>query len=251
MSDTTFGDSRNLFENLPEDNQENNPGPDDNDIEIPSDPEELKKIIKGKKEADRFIEQLKNETNEIRQELQTRLTVEEMLAKIESKQSEPQQPNPAGPEETTPGERGEEKPDLREEVSKFYREERQRETAEANFKKAMMSLQETYGNSARNALEKTAKDLNVSKDFLNDMATKSPDGLMKLVQGVVPAPDSRPATPPASRVDTSKTFMPSNKRGKSFYTKLRKENPKEYFSQKTQLQMFKDAASLGKDFYEL
>lgn len=227
---------------------------DQEELAIPTDPEEIAKLVKGKAESDKFIEQLKKENAEMRTDLTTRLTVEEALEK-----ARPANPNTPT---TTPAPTGgaannqnSEATGLSEDalmskVKGLLEEERTKETRTRNRQIAVQNLREVYGSDYATYVTKAAEKLGVITKFLEDMADTSPEGLMNVVKGAVPVPDKRPEAPPSNQVNTGGIIDPNTTKNNSYYQKLRKESPKVYYSPKIQIEMMKQAESLGNAFYQ-
>ena len=225
----------------------------DTEVVVPTDPEELKQIVKGKLEADRFIEKLKTENGEMRQELQTRLTVEEMMEKMARPQPVAPNPTPTPPQgEPTNNQGGEARTseaEVQETVAKLIEAERTKENQTRNRALVVTQLQEAYGADYPTYVAKAASELGVAREFLEGMADKTPEALVNLVKKTVGLPDNRPGTPPASAVNTAAELGDVTRKNNAYYSKLRRENPKLYYTAKLQNEMMKEAIAQGDAFY--
>lgn len=111
-----------------------------------SNPEELAKAYFN---ADGFINHLKNETGSLREELDKRMTLEELLAVKQQEQQISTEPKAVGQPQETPV--IEPQPtekvdlDLGAEVRRILTEESVKKTADSNLETVMNSLMSTYG----------------------------------------------------------------------------------------------------------
>lgn len=199
-------------------------------------------------EKDRFIEQLKNEGAELRQELRSRTNLEEIVGKLKPATPAPT-PLPSG--ETAPLAREpvvEPAVDLEEKFREFLAAERSKDTATTNVNKAKAGLIERFGSDYASTLKTIAAELEVSEAFLNDMATTSPTGLLKLVDSVK-KPAQPPVNPPRSR-DAGPVPNAAGRRNKAYYDDLRRNDINLYLSARIQNQLYQDAMQQGESFYK-
>lgn len=111
------------------------------------------------------------------------------------------------------------------------------------------TLKEQFGSvqSANEAVNKKAKELNVSVDWLMDAAGKSPTAFFATM-GL--SNDAKSTNTPASFSDN--IIRPEGNRGKKdfkYFENLRKENSKAYYSSQVQREMFNARKELGDNFY--
>lgn len=198
-----------------------------------------KKIV----HADQHISNLEKELAEMRTELQTRLTVEEMMGKLEQKREPTREMLETNRQET-----GKEI-DLSAEVQKLMKQEKEKDRREANISAARAGLKERFGADYNQRLKSIAEELSVSEEFLSQMAASSPSGLLKLVDSVAKPDDNRPISPPKGSVDPFKISSPDRK-SKAYYDKIRKEDPGLYFSRRVQNEMHAEAVRQGASFYQ-
>lgn len=212
-------------------------------------------LARSKVEADAFITRLQAENAGMRQELNTKQTLEEYVDKMTatkeaapvSRTLEQQATEQGGNSATLTADKLDEMIDQRVNAREKDRIHTQ------NLQTVKQTLQETYGNDYVNKLKETATSLGMSEDYLNQMAKETPKALLKLVG--VSATDSTQSrsnqaglfTPPAS----VNGFAPNtgNAQDFSYYEKLRKTSPKEYWTPTVQNEMHKNAARLGEKFY--
>lgn len=202
--------------------------------------------------ADKHITDLESELAELRTELAARVTVEEMLEKIQKPQVQQQQPT----RETPPTNRQEpgspEKPeiDLQSEVQKLLKQEKDKDRRDANIKSARDGLKERFGADYNAKVKQIASELEVSEEYLTSVAASSPNGFLKLIDSVAKPDDNRPTTPPNSSVNPGGFQAGADKKNAAFYRELKKSDPTAYFSKKVQKEMHDQALKMGPAFYE-
>jgi len=186
-----------------------------------------------------MIENLKRENGEMRDELQTRLSVADQLQRF--------QPNaaPVEPKVDTPpaGDRNLSDEDLIARIRQVAQTEREQERVTANLNTVAARLVELYGSDdkAKEVVAQKASELGVSVQFLQSVAQTSPKAFFNQL-GV--DQQSQVHTPPAPRgtvnpqATTSGGVQPGSY---EYYEEIRRSDPKRYFSAKTQNQLMKDA----------
>jgi hypothetical protein len=203
-------------------------------------------LAKGKMESDQFIEQLKKEQAELREELSKRLTSEEVLEKI--REANQQQGQSQG--DNTSPQLSEER--LSELVKKSLESTRTEETKLNNVQSVDQQLVNQFGDKAGEWLVNKAKDLGVSVNFLQDVASTSPQaffntvGLNQTNLGKASVTQGSVNTTVMSQVNTAGQPQHGTKK---FYDQLRKENPRKYWTPEVQNQLFKSRQELGDKFY--
>lgn len=192
--------------------------------------------------ADATIKAREEELATMRQELQTRLTVEEQLRKARE-DSNRATGNPAQDPPKTPQAISEEDLNARilEVTNRASREARARQNAE----EVAAKLVELYGDTAKanEVVRRRAADLGVSVEFLRDAAAQSPKAFYAQLGLDTSANTSnqRVAPPSRSEVNLNGNTSMVKEGSYEFYEQIRKDRPKEYFSIKIQNQLMKDA----------
>lgn len=202
-------------------------------------------------EKDNFIKKLQQENEEARNELKARMNLEELADKVTRGYRPEQRPtNPQTPDTEKAPEKTEETNtvDVAAEFEKLYEERVTKENRARNVAKSRESMKSLYGADYETAIVKASEELGVSKEYLLDMAATSPDGFTRVVQSAVKPDDNRPTTPPSS------TFTPTGgsdvRKNNAYFQKMRKEDPKRYFSKQVQVEMHKEAVRQGDGFYQ-
>lgn len=206
-------------------------------------------LAKAKVHADSHISNLEKELQELRTDLQARLTVEEMLERVERSQKAPTDPTREKPD-TARHEPGSPKEvDLAAEVAKALKSEKEKERREANLEKTRAGLKERFGADYNQKLKEIAAQLEVSEDFLSGMAVTSPSGFFKLVDSVAKRDNDKPVVPPAPSFDPAKIKDYQGTKTAAYYRELRRTDPNTYFSRRVQNEMHREAVRQGAAFY--
>lgn len=200
-------------------------------------------LAKGKTEADAYIEQLKQELAEMREDLNKRAGLEDVLDSVKAAQSTSQEPTKT--------------PEIDESMldklveQKITAIESQR-TAQENEAAANAKMVEHYGDveKAKAAFTAKAAELNMDPASLRSMAQQSPKAFMTLMG--VSAKEHTPAkTQGTVRTDALPNVSGGPREGTfAWYQQLRRENPRKYYQPAIQNRMFEDRKRLGEDFYK-
>lgn len=209
-------------------------------------------IAKGKIEADNHIKELERQLEELRGDLSKNEYAKTLLETLQGKAEAPTSSNTAdaqqqrsegsAADQNTTGEAG----DLESLVEETIRKREQQQTAQQNLSQVQETLSQAYGTEANKVVQERAKELGMSLDRLQEIATESPSAFMRLI-GDAPAVENNPA--PKSSVNTTAAFNQSNERNWSYYQNLRRTNSKQYYSPKVQNQLVQDRQRLGDRFY--
>jgi hypothetical protein len=115
-----------------------------------------------------------------------------------------------------------------------------------NFSVVERKLKEQYGNDYHSVYQKKLEELNLSKDFADDLAKNHPNLFIKTFD-LEPKVNQPQVLPRSSTRNTS--FAPTTlKRDWNYYQEMKKVNPKLYLDPKIAIQMHDDAIALGPDF---
>lgn len=216
-------------------------------------------LARSKVEANAFIDRLKKEAADLRQELNTRLTMEQYLDKMGTLNQRNQEPD-AGFNEPNDPNFGENKPAFKQEDiekivdQKVSEREWQRIQAQ-NIAEVKNELNKAFGNSVPDKLREASKELGMTEQEMNELAAAKPKAFLKLVGALeqrAQSPQSQDSlfTPPRSVVNTGvKDLGPTAHRDSKYYRELKQKDPKEYWTPRIQNQMHKDALSIGEAFF--
>lgn len=210
-------------------------------------PEEL---ARGKVEADAFIERLKSELAELRNELSSRVRLEEAIDKLLSNQTPAA---PANGDNHAPDDGGSKTEMLTtqqiEEMLERRLSEREKEQVRArNLAEVRNKLAETFGPDYVSKLKQLAVELGTSNEELNKLAAENPKMFLRLVNvGGNSAPVQNPL--PKSGISPDAARPQTGVRNKAYYDNLRKTDPRTYWTPKIQNQLYNDRLALGEKFY--
>ena len=214
---------------------------------------DVNELAKAKIYADRTISDRERELAELREDLNKRLTAEQLLEEIrQNKQPANSQAAVTPPpvtnanEKTTPV-------DLQAEIRKVMEEQNRTSQAQTNLSVVADKLVEVFGSedTANRIITQKAKELGVSTQFLQSVATQSPKAFFAQI-GLTPEQTRVNSTPstPRSEVAVNVNLNNGPKPGTyAYFETMRKENPKAYFNPKTQIQMANLAMEKGDAFY--
>jgi hypothetical protein len=202
-------------------------------------------LARSRLEADNHIARIERENAGIRAELQKRLSMEELLTKL---QSQTQAPAAGQDNQKTNSDGSQNQPQTAEvkpeEVSKLVQSElakaRAADIARTNLQFAKQKLTEAFGENYREVLDAKVKELGVTQDYLNRLAMEQPNVLLKLVGE---PPKAQNAQVPTGRtIDASKQVLNNQTpadgfKGQKYFTSLLKSDPAKFWSAKTQLEM--------------
>lgn len=198
-------------------------------------------LAKGKLEADAFIEQIKSENSALREENNKKIDAETQLEKLRAdlvaarqKSSEPK--GNTSPELTTDA--------IEDIVQRSVTKIEQTKTATQNIAAANDSAAKHFGgeDKAKEAIRAKASELGLTVEEIKAIASKSPSAFSEML-GIKSVPAK-----PNVQDKLNKPDVNLNNQGSTGYTKvdskeyfdsIRKENPKLYWSPKTQQEIFK------------
>lgn len=210
---------------------------------------------KALRDKDAFIESLKREAAEARQEAQKRMSLEEFWQKTqEAKKEVPASiSTPVTPIQEEREENNKNEP---QDIAALVREALAMELTKAkqtqNLGTVRNELEKVWGPNYVETLKQKTVELGLGTDFVDSIAARSPTAFLALVgantQASAPvAPNAQ--VPPMSSNRTVFNTSSNEDRNQAYYDKLKKEDPKRYFSVPVQLQRHKDALAMGEKFF--
>lgn len=201
---------------------------------------EIKDLARGKVESDRFIEILKKKNDDLLKELNTRTSLDTFLDQMKA-QKDPGHvdvPTPQGGQQSPALDDSNLEAKLNELLS---RREAQR-TQETNVDKVTRVLSEQFGNDATLVINHKAKEVGMTPQELQQLASRSPSAFFKLVGVSETAAPGQVPVVPRSGVNSLGQNQSTGMRNKKYYEALKHSDPKKYFDQKTTVQMMRDMA---------
>ena len=135
--------------------------------------------------------------------------------------------------------------DLKSLVEKTLTEREQQATANQNISAVDSKLQDMYGTEASNVLLNKSKELGISLERMQNLASESPSAFFTLLGEKQES--FKPMTQGSVRTD-GVSMQSSSQRDWSYYQKFRRENRNEYYSPKVQQQLMEDKMRMGDKF---
>jgi hypothetical protein len=213
---------------------------------------DVEALAKGKLEADKFIEQMKQENAALKEDLEKQAYKLGVTTKMEEMASAPTTElldpnnNNSGTTNTANTQPSSSEADIESLVEQTLRKREQEGVAKNNIAIVESELAQAYGTEAASAVQNKANELGLPMSELQGMAAKSPAAFMQLMGRS--APKTSPLVQGSIRTEGS-TMQASSEKDFAFYQKLRRENSTEYYKPSTQRQMMADADRLGDRFY--
>lgn len=208
-------------------------------------------IAKGKLEADNHIKELERQLEELRGDLSKNEYAKQLLETLQGKAEAPTSSNTVAAQQNNEGSAADqnttgEASDLESLVEETIRKREQQQTAKQNLDQVQETLTKAFGTEANKVVQERAKELSMSLDRLQEIASESPSAFMRLI-GEAPVAENNPT--PSSSVNTTAAFNQSSERNWNYYQNLRRTNSKQYYSPKVQNQLVQDRQRLGDRFY--
>lgn len=201
------------------------------------DSELLKALAKGKYHGDKTLDLKLTQFDELREELdkredlaKTQAKLDELLTKIEKSQSGDNNQSTPEPMDLNQLDAAIE--------TKFQAIETRKKEA-ANMEEVENRLRARFGDNAASILKDKMNTLSLTRDDLKFLAKRSPEAVLNTL-GLNSEQTDTYQAPPRSNVRTD-SFKPTVEiRDAVYYEKMRREQPKEYFSEKISVQRLKD-----------
>jgi hypothetical protein len=211
-----------------------------------SDPEVL---AKGKLEADTYIQSLEGQLADLRTDMSKQDYAAQLIQELKGEATATGDvslalQNTASTEDTTTPV-GQSEEDLKSLVEKALSDRDKSKVTESNQQLVEAELTKKFGNDAQAEVSKRAKELGMSLDRMQEIASESPNAFLSLMG----QPEQNLSSMTSSSIRTeSVTQQASSDRDWNYYQKLRKENRNLYYSPKVQQQILDDKLRLGGKF---
>jgi hypothetical protein len=218
-------------------------------------------LAKAKAYSDAFIERLQKEQAALRNELNTRIKVEELMDRMSTVNNTRSDANTQSTQ--TGGENGQDgaanknlsPADIEKVVEERLYKKEQEARIQNNTKLVIDQLKLSFGDNYIEEVDSRIKNLGISREFVNETAKREPKAVFVLLglneqktqatqnQGIF-------GNPIRSNVNTT-SFGIKDTGNKTFsdFEKIRKEEPSRYFTPAVQNEMHKLAMELGDRFY--
>lgn len=224
---------------------------------------DVQSLAKGKAEADAYITNLLSRVDEMKSELNTRLTLEQFMDKM-NQSRQPDGNRESGNDESpvnreeqnqTPNQNGAAtiKP---EDIERIIDERERKKVADRNVNEVKERLRQTFGDNYVKELDSRASELGIDRAYLNNLASTSPKAFFRLIGERSQDNSNDSASLFGGRTNVnSETLV--NKDGRkpgertaSYYAEIKKKNPSLYWSPEIQIAKHKDAMKLGERFFD-
>lgn len=202
-------------------------------------------LAKGKAESDAYIETLKSQLVAEQAKAANGMNVDKLMEEIR-KLNAGNVPN----DQRQPLENDRQAPsslNVEELVLQTLRKDEQTRTIAQNRQTVIDKVNEVWGADASKELQKTARTLGVSVDYLNSVAQQSPSVFFQLTGLNNPRGVPSGTAVPTSTVRFGESS--GTKRDLNFYNDMRRTNPALFRETKTKIQMERDALAQGEDFF--
>lgn len=217
------------------DNVEPTPGASSDNVDV---------LIKRLEDKDKFIDQLKHETAQMREAVALLEPLKEELKALKAELSNGQ------PRDNTRPQLSE--VDIKSLVQKTITESETSRSAAQNLKEANTKFAAQFGGDyarAGEAVKQRAQEMGLSVEFLKDVAARSPSAFLKFMNDGTPATSDETGSMPFKGTVNTAVLKENNSNAlkvgtKAYYDDMMKKNPSQYFSPKTQLEIM-DFAKRG------
>lgn len=184
-------------------------------------------LAKGKAHADAHIARLEATLSQLRDELKTRTTTDQLMDQIKALKG-------SGTPEFTPTPQGQnegaDKGLTVQDVERLLAEREASRNKEANLNQAVNTLKEMYGDETPQMIQAKARELGVDTNYLKNLAKESPKIFTNLFQPKTQAAKDVFNAPPASRVNSFGVGNNTSKEKYSDFRKVQRENPNVFYS---------------------
>lgn len=207
--------------------------------------------LKALHHAQQHIPRVEAEAQGMRDELKSRLALEDLVNKLQSSQeksagdsnSEVIPPQSEIPNQEADEPKGLSREQLAELVQQTLAQEQQKSVFDTNVDKVASELEQKWGPGYRSLMTEKAKELGMSAEDLLDLAGKSPKAFFNTV-GVssAPAQNSNDHAPPRNSQGTPNPLTGNTGKDQKYYSNLRRENPNLYWSKEIQNEIFNGVA---------
>lgn len=215
-----------------------------------SDPQVL---AKGYDSAQSYIKDLERQTAELREDLSKQDYAGQLLKELRSGQAMPSAGEPVRSASDTDSGVSEgnttsalSEDDLKKLINQTLTQNERDNTKKQNLDQADKRLTELFGTEVEAEMDKRSREVGMSREQLINIAAESPNAFFKLIG------EDKPQTPNPVRQGSLNTAAGFNDRAPerdwSFYQKMRRENPREYYRPETQRKLLEDKLRLGDSF---
>lgn len=197
---------------------------------------EVKDLARGKIEADKYIEILKQRLDEATKEINTRTSLDSFLKEIKGAK-QPVQHDVIDPP-VDPQKKVLDDSEIEKRFEDYLARRESQRSSQTNLEKVQETLITQFGPEAKIVINKKAQELGMSVSALEQIASQSPSAFYRLV-GV--AEERNPVggvQMPRSQVNPSQQVS-SGVKNKAYFDKLKQVDRAKYFNPQTTVEMIK------------
>jgi hypothetical protein len=214
------------------------------------DPETL---AKGKLEADSYINDLESQLAQLREDLSKQDYAKTLLEQLQNKATETtnvksevrSNNNNSGAETEGNTSREVSEDTLKSLVEQTLTERERNNTVKQNLDSVNRQLEDKFGTEAKSKIERKSRELGISVQRMQEIASESPSAFFTLIGEQVKPP--QPMVSGSIRTE-GVNMQKSDERNWAWYQNLRRTNKNEYYSPKVQQQILEDRKRLGDKF---
>jgi hypothetical protein len=209
---------------------------------------DVNSLAKSKIASDNHILRIESENAQLRQELKTRLSLQEFYDQVKTKIPSPSNPQHTPQDEPERNEVSIEQVESL--VGKRLQEHLTQEQQKSNLAYVQKEVERRLGPNFKKLMRDRAAEVGEAEENLTNLAMTKPKLFLELMVPKVTSGESLSSLP-RTQLDTGKMGnYGSTVRNQSFYTKLKQADPKKYNSREVQTQMHKDALALREKFFQ-
>lgn len=204
----------------------------------------VEQLAKAYMQADEFIETLKGENSQLREEVQKGATLDDVMKRLEAK---PSGGTDQSAKTTQSGLSAEQVVSIVRAQLTGLETER---TQQANLVKADAELKKLFGEKAKEMFEREAPTPELKKALMS-LASVSPEKFVALFvpKGQQQTTDNSTSVNTAALQGAAASGREADPTCKEFYDNLRRKEPRKYYSQAVQIQMNKAAVANPNKFF--
>jgi hypothetical protein len=215
---------------------------------------DIETLAKGKWESDAYIQQLEDEMKSLREETEKSASIDTLLEALKGKaagtgNATGETSNNASGTHNGGTNQNVTEDTLKSLIDSTITEREKRATAAQNLQTVETAMAERFGTEAAATVEAKMKELGMSKETLESLASQSPNAFLALMGNQPDKQTGSNFNPASSTTRTeSGSFTHNGERDWNYYQKLRRENRSLYMTPEIQRQMFADRQRLGDKF---
>jgi len=203
-------------------------------------------LAKSKVASDNHILKIESENAQLRQELKTRLSLEEFYDQVKT-----HTPSPSTPAEPTQGEPERTQVSMEQIdslVGKRLQEHLTLEQQKNNLAYVQSEVVKRLGPNSKTLMRDRAKEVGETEENLTHLAMNKPKLFLELM--VPSVSQTHIPSLPRTELNSGNPNKQGVVRDSNYYRQLRQTDRKKYDSRDVQIQMHKDAQALGEKFFQ-